>query len=351
MGCKQAEARHRTKTSLPIITARKEMVNTDNRSIVNSRIEPCVSDFRIDGHVDVLHEMFESRPKAPFEELTDLPVTLEKMRSSNVLAAVFALYCPDTHNGAGAADFLSKLVDYAEEYLTGLFHIKSAEDLNNCIRQKTPGMIWLIENADGLLEFDRAKLAQAGIRIAGLTHQGRNRIGDGNNVAFPEGLTGRGKSLVKELASDGFVFDTAHLAEPGFRDLTRIYEGPLISSHTGARALCDIPRNLTRSQVAAIIERKGVIGIAADPTMLTLSGQASIEDIFRHIDWIAQSFDVDGIAIGSDFCGFFTPNTGFEDITRLSDLARIMLEHGYPEPSIKKILGENWRAFYESLLK
>ena len=316
----------------------------------NPQISQGEEEFIIDGHVDAVHEMFESHSNVPFEELSDLPVTLEKMKSANVLAAVFALYCPDIHNGAESSGFLSRLVDYAEKYLTGLLHIKSARDLNDCIRQKRPGMIWLIENADGLLEFDRAKLARAGIRVAGLTHQGKNRIGDGNNVPFPEGLTGEGKALVKELAGEGFAFDTAHLAEPGFRDLARICEGPLISSHTGVRALADIPRNLTKSQVAAILERKGVIGIAADPAMLALSGKASIEDIFRHIDWIAQSFDVEGIAIGSDFCGFLTPNAGFEEIAKLSDLALIMREHGYPESGIRKILGENWRLFYASLL-
>ena len=307
-------------------------------------------DFRVDGHVDILYAMFESHPKVPFEELTGLPVTLDKMKSANVFISVAALYCPDLHNGAGAAGFLSGLVAYAEKYLTGLSHIRSAGDLNDCIRQKTPGAIWLIENADALLEFDRSKLAEAGIRVAGLTHMGKNRIGDGNNVPLPEGLTSEGKNLVKELASEGFAFDAAHLAEPGFRDLIRIFDGPLISSHTGVRALHNIPRNLTRDQVAAILERKGVIGIAADPAMLTSSGEASIDDIFRHIDWIAQSFEADGIGIGTDFCGFHTVNTGFEDITRLEDLERIMLQHGYSEPSIRKIMGGNWRVFYESLL-
>ena len=314
-------------------------------------LEPGKTDFIIDGHVDILHEMFKSHSNVPFEELTDLPVTLEKMKTADVIAAVAALYCPDIHNGAAAGDFLSKLVVYAERYLTGLFHIKSAEDLDDCIRQKKPGMIWLIENADGLLEFDRARLRQAGIKVAGLTHMGRNRIGDGNNVPFPEGLTSEGKALVKELAREGFAFDVAHLAEPGFRDLLRLCEGPLLSSHTGVRALADIPRNLTRNQVAAILERKGVIGIAADPAMLTPSGEASIQDIFRHIDWIAQSFGAGGIGIGTDFCGFFTVNVGFEDITKLTDLTRIMREHGYPEQDIRKIMGENWRTFYTSLLR
>lgn len=316
-----------------------------------SQTESAETDFKIDGHVDILYEMFESHPNVPFEELSDLPVTLEKMKNADVIAAVAALYCPDIHNGEASADFLSKLVAYAEKYLTGLFHIKSAEDLDDCIRQKKRGMIWLIENADGLLEFDRTRLAEAGIKVAGLTHMGRNRIGDGNNVQFPEGLTADGKRLVKELAREGFAFDVAHLAEPGFRDLTRLCEGPLISSHTGVRALADIPRNLTRNQVAAILERKGVIGIAADPAMLTPSGEATIQDIFRHIDWIAQSFGAGGIGIGTDFCGFHTVNAGFEDITRLMDLARIMREHGYPELGIRKIMGENWRVFYESLLR
>ena len=178
-------------------------------------------DFRVDGHVDILYAMFESHPKVPFEELTELPVTLDKLKSASVFVSVAALYCPDTYNGAKAAGFLSSLVAYAAKYLTGLFHIKSAGNLNDCIRQKTPGTIWLIENADGLLEFDRSKLAEAGIRVAGLTHMGRNRIGDGNNVPFPEGLTSEGKDLVKELAREGFAFDAAHLAEPGFRDLVR----------------------------------------------------------------------------------------------------------------------------------
>jgi len=308
-------------------------------------------DFRIDGHVDVLYEMFESHPGKTFEQMTDLPVTPEKMKSAEVFAAVFAFYCPDSYNGSGSADFLSRLFSYAEKYLTGLLHIKSANDLKDCISRKTPGMIWLIENADALLEMDRSRLAEAGVKVAGLTHQGKNRLGDGNNVPFPEGLTGEGKALVRELAGEGFAFDAAHLAEPGFRDLVRIFEGPILSSHTGVRALLDIPRNLTRSQIAAIVERHGVIGIAADPRMLVLSGDAAIEDIFCHIDWIAQSFDAGSIGIGTDFCGFFDKNAGFEDITRLNDLADIMRRHGYPGPEIRKIMGENWRVFYESLLR
>ncbi|MGC9194631.1 MAG: dipeptidase [Syntrophobacteraceae bacterium] len=309
--------------------------------------EPIV---RIDGHVDLLYEIIDSHRDIPLEDLPDLAVTIDKMKSVELFVAVCALYCPDEYDSNGSHYFLANLLDYAQKYLGGLFHIKSAQDLNESIRLKRPSMILLVENSDCLIEFDRQRLSQSAIKVAGLTHMGKNRLGDGNAVPFPEGLTQQGKGLVKQLAQEGFAFDVAHLAEPGFRDLVRICEGPIISSHTGVRALADLPRNLSKDQIAAIIERKGVIAIAADPKMLTVSGEAAIEDIFRHIDWIAQSFDADFIALGTDFCGFDNTNAGFEDITKLTDLEGIMRKKGYPEPSIRAIMGENWRRFYESLL-
>lgn len=305
----------------------------------------------IDGHVDLLYEMTNFHPDTSFDQLTGLTVTPEKISAANVMVLVTALYCPDTHNGKGkSARFLEKLIDYAKTRLTGLHHILSANELTMCLHEKKPGMIWLIENADGLLELDRDLLASSGIRVAGLTHAGRNRLGDGNSVSFPGGLTGMGRQLVKELGQLGFAFDVAHLAKPGFRDLLRIHEGRLLSSHTGVRALCNSPRNLSGEQIRIILERKGIIGIAADPKMLSPDGNAGIEDVFRHIDWIAQSFEADGIGIGSDFCGFHGTNRGLEDISRLSDLAALLLTRGYPEESVRKIMGDNWRDFYSLLL-
>lgn len=304
----------------------------------------------IDGHVDILYLMTHSHPETPFEDLEDSPVTLEKMKAGNVRVIVAALYCPDTYNARGSSAYLQYLVDHADKYLAGFVPILSVPELENCLKQEPPGKILLVENSDCLLEADLDRLIAHGIKVAGLTHMGRNRIGDGNAVPFPEGLSTAGKELVRKLGSEGFAIDVAHLAEPGFRDLVRLHEKLLVSSHTGVRALCDTPRNLTREQVGIILDRKGVIGIAADPKMLSVDGVASIEDIFRHIDWIAQRFETDGIGIGSDFCGFHTPNTGMEDISKLADLADLLLRYGYPEESVRGILGMNWFRFYRSLI-
>lgn len=305
----------------------------------------------IDGHVDLLYQMSNDFPDTPFENLDELPVTLAKMADANVLVLVTALYCSDTFNGDGSSvRFLETLINRADKYLTGLEHILSRSDLENCRKEKKPGMIWLVENADGLIELDRDLLARTGIRSVGLTHMGRNRLGDGNTIPFPNGLTRMGSDLVQELGRNGFAFDVAHLAEPGFKDLIRLHEGMLLSSHTGVRALCDTPRNLSKEQIRIILERRGVIGVAADPRMLSPDGRATIEDMFRHIDWIAQSFEADGLAVGTDFCGFHSVNAGMEDISRLPDLAAIMLSRGYPEQSVHKIMGQNWFNFYNAIL-
>lgn len=305
----------------------------------------------IDGHVDVLYEMTSLHEDTPFDQISRSSVTLDKMRAGNVNILVTALYCPDTFNGEqSAASYLRRLIAYASKFMTGLAHIRSDSELEDCIRQDSPGMILLVENADGFLEIDRAILSETGIRVAGLTHMGRNRIADGNNVRFPGGLSSAGTKLVRELSAEGFAFDAAHLAERGFRELVRIHDGPLISSHTGIRPLCDIPRNLTPEQIGIILERKGIVGITADPRMLSMDGKAAIEDVFRNIDWIAQRFETDGIAIGSDFCGFPSLNQGLEDISKLADLSALFLRAGYPHESVEGIMGMNWYRFYRKLL-
>ena len=129
--------------------------------------------FAIDGHADILYEMIRSYRDIPFEELDDLPITLDKMREANVAVVIAALYCPDEHNGAStSAGFLSELMDYADKYLNGLFHIRTSSELEKCVREKSPGTIWLVENADGLIDIDRTKLARQGVKVAGLTHMG-----------------------------------------------------------------------------------------------------------------------------------------------------------------------------------
>ncbi len=84
--------------------------------------------------------------------------------------------------------------------------------------------------------------------------------------------------------------------------------------------------------------------------MLTGSNTAYIEDVFRHIDWVVQKYGPEMVALGSDFCGFVGLNKGLQDISKLGKLEGIMRRSGYPEDSIRRIMGENWYHFYRALL-
>ena len=84
--------------------------------------------------------------------------------------------------------------------------------------------------------------------------------------------------------------------------------------------------------------------------MLSLEAKAGAEQVFVHIDTLAQKFGPDGIGIGSDLCGFVSVSGELEDITGISRLIQIMREHGYADEAINKIMGHNWLRIYERFL-
>ncbi|MDY6934635.1 MAG: membrane dipeptidase [Spirochaetota bacterium] len=306
----------------------------------------------IDGHVDLLYEMTRNHNGIPFDRITDSPVTIERLKRGNVRIIVSAYYCPDEYNGGySAAEYLENLFNISELYLTGLKHVKSANEFVLCFNGgEETGIISLIENADALLEMGIEKLEKKGIKVVGLTHSGRNRIGDGNSIKYPNKITNDGKALVKSLDDSGFAIDLAHLSETCFMELCDIFKGPIISSHTGLRKFYDIPRNLSQKQTDIILHRGGLIGITINPEMLSGDKIADIIDVFQNIDFIVQKYNANSVALGSDLCGFDFVNQGIPDISYLNDLAEIFDKHGYTSESIRKIMGENWLRFYCSLL-
>ncbi len=294
--------------------------------------------------------MIRRHPDTPLKELPDAWVSLPKLGKGGVRVIVSAYYCKDAYNGQRAADNLRYLFDYAERHFTGLAAIRSAEELAACWNGTgEPGALLLLENADPLVEYPPEALKQRGFRAVGLTHFGRNRLADGNAVPNPRGLTRTGRELVRKLDSLGFAIDTAHLPDPGFRDVAATFSGPLLSSHTGLRAFHDVPRNLSDDQIKTILERDGVIGIAACPGILSADETADIDLLFRHIDWFVQKYGPEGVGIGSDLGGYSTVCKGFEDHTRFPELALLLGNAGYPERAIAGIMGGNWFRFFSRL--
>ncbi|MFH0726951.1 MAG: membrane dipeptidase [Pseudomonadota bacterium] len=306
----------------------------------------------IDGHVDLVYSMMRFSPTSPFSSLTGGPVTPETLRAGNVRLIVGAFYCADLHNGSETAtSHLESLYAFGRKMLEGLTPVMTKEDLANVYDgHGTPGILYLLENADALVDADIGYWQALGIRVVGLTHAGENRIGSGNGVKTPGGFSAEGRRVVAELDRLGMVIDVAHLSDPCFRELTGIFSGPLISSHTGFRRFCNLPRNLSDRQVRGLIERGGMIGVSVNPEMLAMDQRAGLSQVFEQIDWLVQQYGDNPVALGTDFGGFDIAADGLENPGRLPALSRLMHESGYSLSAIENIMGKNWYRFYEAIL-
>lgn len=300
-----------------------------------------------DGHVDLVYALRRQSPPG----LAAGPFALGRLAAGGVRVMASALYCADTFNGPAAAGHLSELIAAEDQLLGDLPLIRTRSDLERVWSDTgLPGRLRLLENADALLELGVAAACAAGIITVGLTHAGRNRLADGNNVADPGGLTDAGRRLLAELGAVGRVIDVAHLAPPGFRQVLERYPGPLVCSHTGLRRFCARPRNLDDEQLAALLGRGGIIGLAFAPELLALSKVANLDLAYAQLDWLVQRFGAEGVGLGSDFGGFDGVCRGLEDHSRLPALAGRMVQAGYPAPAIAGIMGGNWRRCYAAAL-
>ena len=308
----------------------------------------------IDSHVDLIYMMMRQAPEVQFCNLANNQITPQKLRQGNVRVVVSAFYCPDSFNGhLTAVSYLQTLWSYAKRNMQGLFTISTADELDMYYHSDIgSGALLLIENADALVDLNFADLKKYGFKGVGLTHAGKNRIGDGNSVKNPSGLTKKGRQLVSKINRLKFFIDVAHLSEPCFWETVDIFDGPLISSHTGFKRFCDLPRNLSDRQMQVLIKRRGIIGVTVNPEMLTINNQpATIIDVFRQIDWFVQKFGVNNVGIGSDFGGFDVVNQGLEHHGRFIGLIELFTRYGYPNDGIAKIMGGNWYRFYTALLR
>lgn len=208
----------------------------------------------------------------------------------------------------------------------------------------------------------------------------------GVNGTSTGGLTPFGRDVVREMNRLGILVDISHVSEATFFDAVAASTEPVIASHSSARALNDHPRNLSDAQLRAIRDNGGVVNVNffsrfVDPrfwakfqeieqklTRLnaelatrygadTVAARAEfrreqsrlnaelpvtpLSMLIDHIHHIATVAGVEHVGLGSDFDGVSALPEEMEDVTRLPAIARALLERGYDETAVRKILGGN----------
>jgi membrane dipeptidase len=109
------------------------------------------------------------------------------------------------------------------------------------------------------------KFYDLGARYVTLSHSGNNQLADSSSAREPlnNGLSELGRQVVAEMNRLGMMIDVSHIAEKSFWDIIAITKAPIIASHSGSKAICDVDRNLTDDQLKALTKNGGVIQTVA----------------------------------------------------------------------------------------
>ena len=230
--------------------------------------------------------------------------------------------------------------------------ILNNHDLDQLMSNKKIGFLTLMEGADPIEEINDLKFYfDKGIRILGPAWNNKNKYASGPET--DSALSDEGKKLIQEMNNLGITLDLSHLNEKCFWDAIKITNLIPIATHSNARTLTNHPRNLYDDQLLAISERGGVTGIVFYNTFLkTGKNTPTLEDIFKHTDYIINLCGEDHVGIGTDLDGGKIEEFPEEmrQISSLPVVAQYFLEKGYTEERVKKIMGSNFLRVLKSNL-
>ena len=329
-----------------------------------------------DGHNDVLLRLFrETEPGAEQRFLAGLEgghLDLPRMRAGGMVGGLFAIFVPSPPSGP---DEQPRVPSQEEAQATTLkmasillrIERASAGKLRICrdvaairaaVAEGAVAAVMHIEGAEAIdPEFHMLEVLQAaGLRSIGPVWSRPNIFGHGVPFKFPSppdtgpGLTDLGKELIRQCNARRILIDLSHMNEKGFWEVAAISDAPLVASHSNVHALSESSRNLTARQLAAIRERRGLVGLNFATGFLRHDGKMTadteLECMIRHLDALLEAVGEDGVAIGSDFDGATIPQP-IGDVAGLPNLVRAMLEHQYGETLVRKIAAENWLSLLE----
>jgi len=208
--------------------------------------------------------------------------------------------------------------------------------------------------------FDKLRAFHArGVRYMTLTWSETHNWADSSSDERRHGgLTPFGRDVVREMNRIGMVVDVSHCSDETFWDVMDVARAPMIASHSSARALVDNPRNMSDDMLRAVGEKGGVVmvnfgGNFIDPRkasywkiasdVVTHFGPSSVplEMLIDHIAHVARVAGMDHVGLGSDFDGTLFMPEGLRDVSGFPNVTAALVERGFSEADIHKILGGN----------
>ena len=217
----------------------------------------------------------------------------------------------------------------------------------------------------------------------------------GDAIGEKRGLNDFGREVVREMNRLGMMIDVSHVSDQTFWDIVNTSSKPIIATHSGCRAIANVPRNLTDEMIQALAKSGGVVNVIfypehiepgwsarkqkVDTDIASLVQQASnaepgsavrkkmardrvrqeeyakrlppvsVSRLVDHVDHIVKLVGINHVGIGSDFDGVQSTLSDLKDVSQLPNLTRELLRRGYSEDDVQKILGGNMLRVMEEV--
>jgi membrane dipeptidase len=250
----------------------------------------------VDAHNDLVLELVLRRDEEnPFGRHW-----LPKLGAGGVSIQVCPLYAADKEGDERRAAALAQAEAFdraVAENRPGVRRVRTRADLDG----DGIGLLLSLEGVEAL-QGDPAAIDEwweRGVRMVGLTWNHRNDFAGGISVP-DQGLTEAGRGLVRRLAELGAVLDLAHASEPTWDDALAEFEGAVVVSHAGCRAVLDHPRNLSDLQLEALAARDGVLGLMA-LALVVDPDRPTLDRYLDHLDHAVSVMGVEHVGLGADF--------------------------------------------------
>jgi membrane dipeptidase len=238
---------------------------------------------------------------------------------------------------------------------------RSAEDVR---RIAASGRIAALMGLEGghAIENDLANLRDfqaRGVRYMTLTWSNTHDWADSSgDEPRHSGLADFGREVVREMNRLGMLVDVSHVSDQTFWDTLEVTTRPVIASHSSARALVDVPRNLSDEMLAAVARNGGVVmvnfgGAFLDPRKAGVRNvlwdalvhlgpsPVPLARLLDHIEHVARVAGVDHVGLGSDFDGTLFLPEGAGDVAGFPAVTAGLAARGWSDDDLRKLLGEN----------
>ncbi|WP_159023720.1 dipeptidase [Formosa sp. L2A11] len=349
----------------------------------------------IDTHNDILMKV-EDQGVVFDQDLTGKTHSdLERWKKGGLDVQIFSVFCDgDTENAYAVANReMDSLDAVVARNPNKIVKVANSKELLAAVKEHKIAAMFGVEGGH-MIEGDLDKLEtlyNRGARYLSLTH---NAAPDWATSAADEtthpdleekGLTDFGVQVIKKMNALGMLIDVSHSGEQTFWDVIKLTDKPIIASHSSVYNLASSRRNLKDDQIKAIAKNGGVIMVNFHPNFIDNSFKAKEEAFLEkhategdsliksgmdswymkdylykkyaaetnkirpalsvlidHIDYIVKLVGVDYVGLGSDFDGINITPLQLDDVTGYPLITKALVEKGYTEEDIIKILGSNF---------